>query len=139
MIDKVSEEVRSYIMSSVKNKDTAPEMIVRKLLHSLGYRYRLHRKDLPGSPDVVFGKRKKAIFVHGCFWHGHDCKYGRKPQSNVDYWGPKIQNNQTRDAEALARLDALGWKTLVIWQCELKDLDSAQTLLIEFLGKRLAD
>jgi DNA mismatch endonuclease (patch repair protein) len=94
MIDKVSEEVRSYIMSSVKSKDTEPEMILRKLLHGLGYRYSLHLKDLPGSPDVTFGKRKKAIFVHGCFWHGHECKYGRKPQSNVDYWGPKIDKNR---------------------------------------------
>lgn len=134
MIDRVSEETRSYIMSSVGSKNTGPELVVRKLLHGLGYRYRLHKRELPGSPDIVFQKRKKVIFIHGCFWHGHECRYGRLPKSKSDYWEPKIAKNRERDEMNVRRLEQLGWGALVIWQCQLKDIDAARKRLIQFLG-----
>ena len=112
---------RSQIMRAVKCKDTAPEMVVRRLVHSLGYRYRLHRRDLPGKPDLVFGPRRKVIFVHGCFWHGHACKRGnREPKTNTDYWRRKVQTNRERDRSTLEELGVGGWETLVIWECETK-------------------
>lgn len=112
---------RSQVMRSVKCKDSKPEMFVRSLVHSLGYRYRLHRRDLPGKPDLVFGPRRKVIFVHGCFWHGHTCKRGnRQPKTNVDYWRKKIQGNRERDRSTLDELHAEGWETLVIWECETR-------------------
>ena len=108
-------------MRAVKCKDTAPEMVVRRLVHSLGYRYRLHRRDLPGKPDLVFGPRRKVIFVHGCFWHGHTCKRGnRQPKTNADYWRKKIQVNKERDKSTLEELRARGWEILVVWECETK-------------------
>ena len=113
---------RSATMRAVKSRDTGPELAVRKLLRTFAGGYRLHRADLPGKPDVVYGKRRLAIFVHGCFWHGHDCARGaRAPKANADYWGPKIARNRARDAKNLAALDALGWRTLVVYECELKD------------------
>lgn len=133
MTDRVSEEIRSYIMSSVGNKDTGPELIVRKILYGLGYRYRLHRRDLPGSPDVVFQKRKKAIFVNGCFWHGHECRYGKLPKSKSDYWVGKIDNNQERDGKNIRLLEQLGWEVLVVWQCQLKDIESIKKQLMQFM------
>ena len=93
-------------------------MIVRRILHRLGFRYRLHRRDLPGSPDIVFTSRRKVIFVHGCYWHGHDCRKGRLPKSRLDYWQPKIEANMKRDSRRLAELRALGWDSLIVWQCE---------------------
>lgn len=134
MTDRVSEETRGYIMSSVRSKDTGPELVVRKLLHGLSYRYRLHKRGLPGSPDIVFQKRKRVIFVHGCFWHGHRCRYGRLPKSKIEYWEPKIAKNQERDKMNIHRLEHLGWNVLVIWQCELKNIDSVRKRLIQFLG-----
>ncbi|WP_020187906.1 very short patch repair endonuclease [Methylopila sp. 73B] len=114
-------EARSAVMRAVKSRDTKPEMLVRRAAHALGYRFRLHRKDLPGSPDLVFPARKKVIFVHGCFWHGHECARGaRTPKTNTDYWRAKIARNVARDARARSALDALGWETLTIWECELK-------------------
>lgn len=108
-------------MRAVKSKDTAPEMIVRRLVHGLGYRYRLHRKDLPGNPDLVFSGRQKIIFVHGCFWHGHHCKRGaRPPKENADYWGPKIARNVDRDTRTQAELRAVGWDVVTVWECETK-------------------
>lgn len=112
---------RSRIMRAVKHKDTAPEMVVRRLAHSLGYRYRLHRPDLPGKPDLVFGPKRKLIFVNGCFWHGHTCKRGcRVPKHNAGYWIQKIQRNRERDISSLAELQARGWDILVVWECETK-------------------
>lgn len=109
-------------MRQVHSEDTKPEMRVRKLTHRLGYRYRLHRKDLPGKPDLVFPGRKKIIFVHGCFWHGHDCPAGRKiPQTNREYWLKKLDRNKERDRQNLTKLKVLGWDVLVIWECETKD------------------
>ena len=112
-------EQRSRTMRAVRSHDTKPEMAVRRLLHRLGYRYRLHRRDLPGTPDIVFGPRRKVIFVHGCFWHGHSCPRGaRLPATNVDYWRRKIDRNVERHAEQTERLRATGWATLVIWECQ---------------------
>jgi DNA mismatch endonuclease (patch repair protein) len=108
------------MMAAVRSKDTAPEMFVRRLLHSLGYRFRLHRRDLPGKPDIVFPVRKKAIFVHGCFWHQHEeCRGSHLPKSNTSYWIPKLMQNKARDALNLAKLKSAGWKCLVLWECEL--------------------
>jgi DNA mismatch endonuclease, patch repair protein len=136
MTDRVSQKRRSEIMSLVKNKGTKPEMAIRQKLHRLGYRYRVHRKDLPGKPDLVFPRLRKAIFVHGCFWHGHrNCSYGRLPKSNLDYWGPKLERNKERDAENIKLLREGEWEVLVVWQCELKDMDAVVTKLIGFLEK----
>lgn len=133
MVDHVSADVRRRIMASVQTKDTGPEMLVRRMLHALGYRYRLHRKDLPGSPDLVFPRLRKVVFVHGCFWHGHGCQWGRLPQSKLDYWGPKIESNQKRDVRNVAALGEAGWRVLTIWQCELRDRERALEKLCAFL------
>ena len=114
------DEQRSRIMRAVKSRNTQPEMTVRRLVHSMGYRYRLYRKDLPGKPDLAFISRHKAIFVHGCFWHGHDCPRGsREPKTNRDYWIPKIAKTRERDKATMGRLQKMDWKTLVIWECEI--------------------
>ena len=126
---------RSEIMSAVRTKDTGPELLVRKLLSAQGYRYRLHRKDLPGRPDIVFPSQHKAIFVHGCFWHGHRCKKGRLPKSRLRYWRPKILANKKRDARNLAILRRLGWGVLTVWQCHLKDQDTMSRKIHRFLKK----
>ena len=131
MTDTFTPEERSEIMRRVKGTDTTPELIVRRLVHRMGFRYRLHRKDLPGSPDLAFPGRKKAIFVHGCFWHGHSgCKRARIPQTNREYWERKISRNSERDKESARLLKKMGWKTLVVWECRTRDLEA--------LGKRLA-
>ena len=122
---------RSRIMRAVKGKDTGPEMAVRRLAHGMGYRYRLHREGLPGRPDLCFVGRRKAIFIHGCFWHGHDCKRGnRTPKTNSDYWREKIRRNKDRDARNLLDLAAQGWEALVIWECEIGDEALPSRLLI---------
>ena len=109
-------------VAAVRSKNTKPEMAIRRMLHAAGYRYRLHRSDLPGTPDLVFPSRKKVIFVNGCFWHGHSCEKGsRQPKSNADYWIPKIARNVERDAENLAELNALGWQAMTVWECELRE------------------
>lgn len=132
MVDKISKEKRSEIMRSIRSKDTKPEMVVRKLLTNLGYRYRLHRKEILGKPDIVFIGRKKAIFVHGCFWHGHEnCKKAKIPE--IEFWQKKIRRNIERDSIILAKLDSLGWKTIIIWECELKNITSIQERLVSFL------
>lgn len=122
-------------MQSVGTKHTGPEMQVRAILTRLGYRYRLHRKDLPGSPDIAFIGRRKAIFVHGCFWHGHECQKGRAPKSRLDYWGPKLAANRERDERNAERLRSLGWSVLTVWQCELADEAEVAERLANFLGK----
>ena len=122
MTDVFTPEKRSAVMRRVKGRDTAPELKVRKLLTAQGARYRLHRKDLPGKPDIVLPGRKLAIFVHGCFWHGHDCVRGaRVPKQNQDYWLAKVGRNRARDSESQAALTSAGWRVEVIWECELKD------------------
>src|SRR5689334_13357936 len=121
MTDVFSPEKRSDVMRQVKGRDTTPELKVRRMLWRLGARYRLHRKDLPGHPDIVMPGRKLAVFVHGCFWHGHDCARGaRVPKQNRDYWEAKVGRNRSRDAANLEKLEALGWRPVTIWECELK-------------------
>ena len=134
MVDRVDRNTRGKIMRAVGTRNTGPEMAVRRMLHSIGYRYRLHRKDLPGTPDIVFPGRKKIIFVHGCFWHCHDCQKGRAPKSNSDYWSLKRQSNQARDKKNVENLTQLGWDIFVVWQCELKDEPTLLKKLEEFLG-----
>lgn len=127
-------EIRHRTMQAVKSKDTKPELIVRRLLHSLGYRYRLHVKDLPGKPDLVFPARRKIIFVHGCFWHGHDCRRGaRVPKTNTDYWVSKVSRNRKRDQVEITQLNDLGWEVLIIWECEVKDIEKLGQRLKSFL------
>jgi DNA mismatch endonuclease, patch repair protein len=122
-------------MRAVKSKNTTLEMRVRKLAHALGYRFRLHRKNLAGTPDIVFASRRKVIFVHGCFWHGHDCARGaREPKENADYWRNKIRRNRERDASTVATLATNGWQSLVLWECETRDRENLTERLISFLG-----
>ena len=133
-MDKVSPQQRSINMSKVKSKNTKPEKIVRSLLHSLGYRFRLHRKTLPGTPDIVLPKYKAVIFVHGCFWHGHDgCKRATIPDTNKEFWERKISANKARDQKNIFDLEKLGYRCLVIWQCELKDKNLLIQRLLNFL------
>lgn len=134
MADHLTPEARSANMRAVRRRDTAPEMRVRRLLHRLGYRYRLQAGDLPGKPDIVFRGRRVAVFVHGCFWHGHECRRGRLPASRVDYWRSRIERNRNRDERALRALQALGWRSLVIWECEIRDLVALEARLRGFLG-----
>jgi len=122
-------------MQAVKSRDTKPEMIVRHTAHQAGYRYRLHRTDLPGTPDLAFPRLRKIIFVNGCFWHGHDCKRGgREPKENAEYWKRKISRNKERDAKAIERLSALGWNVLVIWECQLKNREDLSKKIVGFLS-----
>lgn len=123
---------RSENMRRIRSKDTAPELFVRRLLRDRGFPgYRLHRPDLPGKPDIAFIKLKKAIQVHGCFWHGHTCREGvRKPKSNQSYWTPKIEQNRSRDDTNAAKLASLGWSVLTVWECELQRSDLAETLAV---------
>ncbi len=126
---------RSRTMRAVKSRDTKPEMIVRRLVHAMGFRYRLHRADLPGKPDLAFAPRHKVIFVHGCFWHGHDCKRGaRVPRTNTEYWVAKISRNRRRDAETTATLTQQGWSVLAVWECEIKDREALAARLKDFLN-----
>lgn len=134
MPDVLTPEQRHKNMSAIKGKNTKPEMVIRSLVHKMGYRYRLHRKDLPGKPDMVFPKRKKVIFVHGCFWHIHSCQYGQvKPKTNADFWEQKRQSNVTRDIQNLEKLEQLGWQVFTIWECEVKDTDLLRKKITEFL------
>ena len=121
VLHKVSEK-RSRNMSAIKSKNTKPEIAVRKLLHSMGYRFRLHRKDLPGSPDIVLPKYKTVIFVHGCFWHRHEnCKYASTPKTRKEFWNKKFAENKKRDSEIQEKIKIMGWKYVVIWECEIKN------------------
>lgn len=132
-MDIFSKEKRSKIMSKITSKNTKPEILVRKLLYRLGFRYRLHYKGLPGKPDVVFISRKKAIFVNGCFWHGHGCRLSSHPKSNVEYWENKIARNKARDSISLEALESLGWETLTVWECETKNEDILAAILVAFM------
>ena len=137
MTDSLSPARRSANMAAIRSKNTAPELIVRRIVHSLGYRYRLHRRDLPGKPDIVFGPARKVIFVHGCFWHMHpkkNCSDARPPKSNTGYWSPKLQRNVARDAEHVTALRKLGWGVLTIWDCETKDDVRLCARVRKFLG-----
>lgn len=137
MADELTQQQRSDLMRRVRGKDTAPEWSVRRLLHGLGYRYRLHASRLPGKPDLCFPARRKAIFVHGCFWHGHNCRRGaRMPKTNCDYWIRKLARNKDRDAAQQDALAAAGWAVMVVWECEIRDLATLAQRLDDFLGAR---
>jgi len=135
MVDKLSREHRSANMSRIASKNTKPELQVRRLAHALRYRYRIHVSELPGKPDLVFSSRKKAIFVHGCFWHQHpDCREGRIPDTRKSYWQPKLERNVDRDRKHIQDLKRLGWKVLVVWECEVHDAEKLEPKLTAFLG-----
>jgi DNA mismatch endonuclease (patch repair protein) len=132
-VDTFTPAERSAVMKRVHGKDTQPEMAVRSMVHRLGLRYALHRRDLPGNPDLVLPARGSVIFVHGCFWHGHTCRAGRnRPSSNTDYWIAKLDRNQSRDAANQRRLRSLGWRVLVIWECELKKPERLRARIARF-------
>lgn len=134
MVDTISASERSHIMSLVKGKNTRPEMIVRRLVHAAGFRYRLHDVRLPGKPDLVFSRKRKIIFVHGCFWHRHeDCALARTPKSNLEFWRTKLDGNKARDESNLRKLHEAGWDTLVVWECDLRNLDALERHLRLFL------
>lgn len=119
MADRISPEARSRLMTRVKRSDTKPELVVRKLMHARGWRYRLHVKGMPGTPDMVFPSRRAVLFVNGCFWHGHTCRLGRLPSSRPEFWGPKIQANRERDGRKITQLVSEGWRVMTVWQCSL--------------------
>lgn len=133
MADNLTKEKRSKIMRSIRSKDTKPELLVRKILTGLGYRYRLHIKGLPGKPDIAFIGRKKAIFIHGCFWHSHaNCPIAKIPEN--DFWKKKLGLNQARDLKALNALKEAGWSVLILWECSLKDIEQTAVTLTDFLN-----
>ncbi|WP_316214609.1 very short patch repair endonuclease [Bradyrhizobium sp. SZCCHNR2035] len=138
-MDRISPEHRSEVMRRIKSKGTKPEMTVRGLVHGMGYRYRLHRPDLPGKPDLVFGPKRKVIFVHGCFWHGHErvgCAHVRHPKSNTAYWQPKLARNKERDVRHKRLLKQMGWKVLTVWECEtIEELASVRRRIRAFLER----
>ena len=134
VMHKISEQ-RSRNMSAIKSKNTKPEIFVRKLLHSMGYRFRLHKKDLPGSPDIVLPKYKTVIFVHGCFWHRHqNCKYASNPKTRIEFWEKKFKENIERDKKTQEKLKNLGWKTKIVWECEIKKQDKLIKKIEDFLN-----
>ena len=135
MADIFDPEKRSAVMRAVKSADTGPERIVRRLLHRMGLRFRLHRKDLPGKPDIVLARWKTVVFVHGCFWHGHDCARGaRKPRTNAAYWRAKIDRNIARDAATGTALETAGWRVVTVWECETRKPDALQARLSEIFS-----
>lgn len=134
MADRLTPERRSALMARIGPKNTKPELTVRRLLHAAGWRYRLHRKGLPGTPDIVFGRLKAALFVHGCFWHGHRCKLGRLPKTRPEFWSEKIAGNRSRDARKVDELVEQGWRVMTVWQCCLKDPDRALCEIETFLN-----
>lgn len=135
MADRLTPEARSAAMRAVKGRDTKPEMAVRRMLHAMGYRYRVQARGLPGRPDLAFTRRRAAVFVHGCFWHGHGCARGRRvPATNTEFWIAKIARNRARDAEVAAALTGMGWRSAVVWECGLRDMAAVAAGLRGFLG-----
>lgn len=135
-MDVFSRGKRSQIMSRISGKNTKPELLVRSLLHRMGYRFRVYKKELPGKPDITLPKHKKVIFVHGCFWHGHkNCPRSKRPDTNVEFWNKKIDGNILRDKKNIQRLENLGWETLTLWTCEIKNQDILKRKLISFMEK----
>jgi DNA mismatch endonuclease (patch repair protein) len=140
--DTLTRMERSERMSRVRNRDTKPEMVIRRLLHRLGFRYRLHDKRLPGAPDLVFRSRRKVIFIHGCFWHRHSdpsCKLARMPKSKLDFWGPKLEGNRKRDLRIQSELEVIGWKYLIVWECELGHKEQLENKVRAFLTEGVAE
>lgn len=135
MPETLSKTERSRVMAAVKSRDTRPELLVRRLLHTMGFRFRLHRRDLPGTPDIVLPKYKKVINVHGCFWHMHQCRHGRvNPVKRANYWLEKRRRNARRDRQVVRELRRLGWQVLTLWECDLKDPSATIIRLKDFLG-----
>lgn len=138
MVDTLTPSQRSQRMSRIRGKNTSAELIVRKLVHRMGFRFRLHRKDLPGTPDLVFSRQKKVIFVHGCFWHRHpnpECALSRLPKSRLEFWLPKLEGNRARDERNRLSLEAAGWQVLIVWECELGNQVRLESSLRDFLGE----
>lgn len=136
-MDTLTPAERSRRMAAIRDRDTKPELRVRRLAHRLGYRFRLHRVGLPGRPDMVFPARRKVIFIHGCFWHRHPdpaCPLARLPRSRLDFWVPKLEANRARDQATEARLADMGWSVLTLWECQLRDMDAVSARLRDFLG-----
>lgn len=133
--DPLTVVARSERMSRIRNADTKPEMIVRRLVHGMGFRYRLHARDLPGNPDLVFRPRKKVVFVHGCFWHQHGCRQYQQPRTKRAFWEPKLARNKARDEEVLKMLRKQGWKTLTVWECQLRRTRALASRIWHFLEK----
>ena len=136
MTDNLTSTQRRRLMGRVRCRDTTPEVRVRKIVHRLGFRFRLHRRDLPGTPDLVFPRHKKVIFVHGCFWHQHDCPRGRRPGTNRDFWDKKLDRNIQRDIDNVNLLQRHGWTILILWECETRHTDVMERRIGEFLGTR---
>ena len=134
VVDTVSQAQRSRNMAAVRTRDTAAELFVRRVLHAEGFRFRLHRRDLPGKPDIVLPKYKIVVLVHGCFWHAHDCRRGALPSSNIDFWSRKRAANVERDRKQIKQLESLGWRVLVLWECELKAQNAIAELMRRFLA-----
>lgn len=135
-MDNLTKEQRSFCMSRIRAKDSKPELVVRRIIHHLGYRFRLSRRDLPGCPDIVLPRHEKVVFVHGCFWHMHNCRYGDvTPKTNRTYWEKKRKANVARDHYNVRELAQLGWRVLVVWECETKDIRALETRLKRFLMK----
>lgn len=136
-MDRLSPERRGWLMSRIKSKNTSPEMVVRRLVYGMGFRYRLHVKTLPGKPDLVFAGRRKVIFVNGCFWHGHEsCRYARPSKSRTEFWTAKISRNRERDLDNISAIEASGWSVLTVWQCELKNIEGLKNLLYDFIEQK---
>jgi len=136
MTDRLTAQARSALMARIRGVNTMPEKVVRSAAHRMGFRFTLHRRDLPGTPDLVFSRLRRVVFVHGCFWHGHDCGRKSTSKTRVAYWRKKIQRNQARDARALRAVRRLGWKALVVWECETLRLDSLDRRLGRFLANK---
>lgn len=134
-MDRLSTQQRSELMSRVKQRGTGIELRVRSLLHRMGWRFRLRKPSLPGKPDIIFPRQRKAIFVHGCFWHGHDCRRGALPTSNAEFWSAKIARNKQRDEDVVSQLKGLEWSVLVVWECELRNEDRLAKKLAKFLSR----
>ncbi len=139
MADSLTPVERSIRMGLVKSKDTKPELIIRSAIHKMGYRFRLHKKDVPGKPDLVFSKRRKVIFIHGCFWHRHPdpaCRLTRTPKSRVEFWQKKFESNQQRDRSVQEALCSVGWSSMVIWECQLANMHKLKGEIMSFLGDK---
>jgi DNA mismatch endonuclease (patch repair protein) len=136
MTDVLTPLQRHACMASIRSTNTGPELVVRSLVHRMGFRFRLHRRDLPGKPDLVFSSRHAVIFVHGCFWHRHDCRFGRvAPKTRVAFWRAKFQQNKARDAKVSRQLRQLGWRVLVIWECETESVPAIRARICRFLTR----
>lgn len=136
-MDSLTPQERSARMARIHGRDTGPELVVRRRLHAMGYRYRLHARDLPGKPDLVFASRRAVVFVHGCFWHRHNdpsCKRARLPKSHLDFWLPKLETNRERDARNIAILEGMGWRVFTAWECEIEKMDTLAARLKFFLS-----